>query len=77
MVGAERAFVAGERALIESFGFRVIAFVPVERGEIIDGRGGVWMIRAFDFFENGERAAHRRFGARGVALFVVEYAEVA
>ena len=62
VIGAERFLVDLERALIERFGFGVIAHGMIQRRQIVEGRGGVWVIGAERFLADLERALIERFG---------------
>ena len=44
MIGAEGFLSDLERALIERFGFGVIAHGTIQLRQIVEGRGGVWVI---------------------------------
>ena len=49
VIGAEGFLSDLERALIERFGFGVIAHGMIQHRQIVEGRGGVWVIGAEGF----------------------------
>ena len=61
MIGAEGFLVDLERALIERFGFGVIAHERYSPARLLRA-GGVWVIGAEGFLSDLERALIERFG---------------
>ena len=65
-----------ERALIERFGFGVIAHGMIQRRQIVEGRGGVWVIGAEGFLVDLERALIERFGFGVIAHGTIQRRQI-
>jgi hypothetical protein len=76
VLGAQRFFPHRQRALVEGFGFRVLALVVVEVRQVVEASGHVGVVRPQRLFRDLEGPFIKRRGLFVLALGVVEQRQV-
>ena len=59
----------------QGLGLGVIAFLPIERGQVVEARGGVRMLGAQHLLPDGQRPLEQRLGLGVIAFLPIEQSQ--